>query len=55
MCKLESYIWIWHNIDRYEYIVVHVDDLKIVPRDPMILIYALDNKYKLNIKGTVPI
>ena len=55
MCKLEPDIWIRQNGDIYEYIVVYVNDLEIAARETNILMGALKNRYKFNLKGTRPI
>ena len=55
MCKLEPDIWIRQNGYIYEYIYVYIDDLELAAKDSKILINALENKYKLNLKVKGPI
>ena len=54
-CKAEPDIWMRDAGDKYEYMVVYVDDLALALKEPEVLVKVLKEKYKFKLKGTGPI
>jgi hypothetical protein len=48
-------IWMQHDGNCYEYIVVYVDDLVIASKDPKGITDKLTSTYRFKLKGTGPI
>lgn len=49
--KADNYIWMRRHDDKDEYISTYVDDFCIASHDPSSIIKALENDYKLKLKG----
>ncbi len=52
--RAERDVWMRRNGDTYEYVATYVDDLLLCSKDPKAIIEALEQKYKLKLKGTGP-
>ena len=54
-CITEPDMWMYESDGIYEYVLVYVDDLAFVVRDPDGFMKVLQDKYKFSVKGTGPI
>ena len=50
--KIEPDIWIKDYSNHYEHVVVHIDNLLIVSKDPQIITKTLLEVHKFKLKGT---
>ena len=54
-CKAVPCVWLREMKDKYEYIIIHVDDLLIASEEPQKIILDMKGKFKLKIKGDGPL
>ena len=54
-CKIDPCAWLREMKDKYEYIVIYVDDLVIASEEPHKIIQVLRDKFMLKIKGDGPL
>ena len=54
-CKAYPCVWLREVKNKYEYIVIYVDDLLIASEQPQQTIQDLKEKYKVKIKGDGPL
>ena len=54
-CKAEPCVWLSKMKDKSEYIAIYVDNILIASEEPQEIIQDLKEKFKLKIKGDVPL